>query len=198
MYAMFWIGQLLAFVAGILGIALAREQISGWLHITDYQLDIALIVLLVVGAVIASREFLRQEAESQSLKQQIETIREYSDVAQLTFNGSPWIGGDIKLNTPLSAIMEGTATEVTPGRFRRVCTDEGLMKYREAIKDFPRFPFSYFWLALCLKDRSDPSWIEYARIAQQIFEHTTQIAGHHPSHDEAKKYLSEILSKNVE
>jgi hypothetical protein len=133
------------------------------------------------------------EGEAQFLRQQVESVRDYSDVARLTFNGSEYVGGDITFSSPLMKIMEGTFTEVSPDRYRRVCTDVALTKYRKAIQVFPRFPFSHFWLALCLRDRGESSWQSLARSAYSIFERTTQIAGHQVSHDEAKSYLAELL-----
>lgn len=133
------------------------------------------------------------EGEAQFLRQQIESVRDYSDMARLTFNGSEYVGGDITFSSPLTKIMEGTFTVVIPDRYRRVCTDAALTKYRKAIQAFPRFPFSHFWLALCLRDRGESSWQSHARSAYSIFERTTQIAGHQASHDEAKSYLAELL-----
>ena len=135
----------------------------------------------------------RLEGEAQFLRQQVESVRDYSDVARLTFNGSEYVGGDITFSSPLTKIMEGTFTEVSPGRYRRVCTDAAVAKYKKAIQEFPRFPFSYFWLALCLRDRGESPWQPHARSAYSIFEPTTQIAGHQVSHDEAKSFLAELF-----
>jgi hypothetical protein len=133
------------------------------------------------------------EGEARSLREQVESVRDYADVARLTFNGSEFVGGDISFNSPLTRIMEGTFTEVGEGRFRKVCDQAALAKYREAIRQFPRFPFSHYWLALCLRERGDTEWRLHADAARAIFDRTTQIAGHQPSHDEAKSNLAQVL-----
>ncbi len=143
-------------------------------------------------------ERLRNELSSVNrrttqLETEITVVREYADVAMLTFNGSQFSGGDISINSPLTTILEGTHTEVSPNQFRRVCTEESMGRYRQAIRDFPRFPFSYYWLALCLRESGDLQWKTNAESARAIFKQTTQIAGHQKSHDEALTYLRSLL-----
>ena len=128
-----------------------------------------------------------------SLETEMEAVLDYSDVAMLTINGSEFIGGAVKFNSPLTRILEGTFTEISPNRFRRVCTKEALGKYRQAIRDFPRFPFSHYWLALCLRDSGDSTWRTPAASARSIFEKTTRISGHAIAHDQALADLLQLL-----
>lgn len=138
-------------------------------------------------------ELLLVDRRTAQLETEMTIVREYADVAMLTFNGSQFVGGDISFNSPLTKILEGTFIEVSPNRYRRVCTEESLGRYQQAIRDFPRFPFSYYWLAHCLRDSGDSQWKTYAELAQAIFEQTTQIAGHQKSHDEALADLNRLL-----
>lgn len=141
-------------------------------------------------------ELSSMDKRTRDLEEDMDALREYSDVALLTFNGSQFVGGDILFNSPLTRILEGTYTQISPNRYRRVCTSESIQKYHQAINEFPRFPFSYYWLALCLRDSGNPEWQTYAESAYSIFEKTTRIAGHQSSHDEALNYLNELLGKN--
>ena len=54
---------------------------------------------------------------------------------------------------------------------------------------FPKFPFGYFWMAVCLRERNDPGWREYASKALDILRKTTILDGHHKHHDEAKREI---------
>jgi len=181
---MFWIGQVLVVVAGLVGIALVRAAMQErFSFATDSRLDWLLLFLLLVGVALGVWQYLIESAESRVLAEEVQTVMDYSDVARLTFNGSQYTGGDFKFNSRLTHIMEGTFREVAPNRFRRVCTDEAMRKYETAIRELPRFPFSYYWYSLCLKDRGDDSWMTHAETALAIFERTTQIAGHQKSHD---------------
>jgi hypothetical protein len=194
---MFWLAEILTILAALVGIALIRagiiHQIPG---ITERHLDILLILLLLTGVPLTIKEYLAQARDKTALSTEVQTLKNYSDVAQLTFNGSPYIGGDIEFNTELTLLLKGTFNEIEPNRYRRVCTSEAQQKRLEAMKRFPRFPFSHYWFALCLRDQGDQQWQVHAQTALAIFQRTTQIAGHQTSHDEAKAYLEQILSNS--
>jgi hypothetical protein len=193
---MFWLGQALTLVAGLLGIALIRAVIVRRFPMArEGHFDLALIAFLILGVTLAAREYRTELTETQALVEEVESLRDYSDVARLTFNGTLYTGGDIKWNTELSEIMEGTFVEAEPNRFRRVCTQGALEKNRQAILRFSHFPFSHYWLALCLRDQGNPEWRAHATTALSIFERTTKISGHQASHDDAKAYLEEILKE---
>ena len=143
----FWCGQVLAVIAGLLGIGFVRSAIRKYIAgISERVFDLSLIALLPVGLASLPGRTGDDLATIISLKSEVEGVRDYSDVARLTFNGSGHVGGDILFESALTRIMEGTFQEVTPTRFRRVCTDAAFAKYRQAIRDFPRFPFSHYWL----------------------------------------------------
>ena len=65
--------------------------------------------------------------------------------------------------------------------------------YSSLIKENPDFPFSYYAMSVCKKDRNDPDWIEYAEKALTILNITTSIGNHHEQHDITLKALSKIL-----
>jgi len=192
---MFWIGQLLALTAGLLGLGIARSWILKWPWAREHHIDWVLGAVMILGLGVATKDYLSSQEESKALEQQIILVRDYNDVAQLTLNGSPWIGGDIILRTPLTDIMSGTATRNVDGTWAKVCSAAALDKYRQAIAYNPKFPFSYYWLALCLKESGDSNWTGAARKAREIFKLTTQISGHHPEHDQALRHLNELLAQ---
>jgi hypothetical protein len=192
---MFWISQALTLVAGLIGIALLRTfLVHRFPQVREQYFDVALILFLLGGIALAIREYRARTQETENLSRQVETVKNYSDVAQLTFNGSAFVGGDVKFNTDLTYLMDGTWEEIAPNRFRRVCTEAAQAKRREAMKRFPRFPFSHYWFALCLRDEGNREWREHAIAALAIFNRTTMMAGHQASHDEAKATLEQLLN----
>jgi len=44
-------------------------------------------------------------------------------------------------------------------------------------------------MAVCLRERNDPRWREYASKALDILRKTTILDGHHKHHDEAKREI---------
>jgi tetratricopeptide (TPR) repeat protein len=94
----------------------------------------------------------------------------------------------------LIELLEGTG-EMTGNRVQLKCSSEALEKFKEAIRKFPDFPFSYFALAVCLKNKADPEWRGYAEKALSIFEKTATLKEHHPSHDEALTELRRMLNQ---
>jgi hypothetical protein len=125
----------------------------------------------------------------------VSDLQKYSAMANLTFNGSPVVGGDVNVTTPISKAVEGTWQEVSPDRFRPVCDEAALDKDRAGTRDFPEFPFTYYALAYCLEKKGDLAWKSYAQTAVDIFEKTTAITGHQGSHDQMLGYLRQILGR---
>jgi len=63
----YWIGLFIALLAGIIGIGLSREWVKKEFHrIGEIHLDLILLVLLAIGLVISSIEYLKQ---SKTLRQ---------------------------------------------------------------------------------------------------------------------------------
>jgi hypothetical protein len=95
--------------------------------------------------------------------------------------------------TEISQAVEGTWLSPAENRFRPVCNEAALEKSRNAIQQFPDFPFTYYALAYCLEKQGSPEWRPYAEKAVTIFEQTTTIGGHQKSHDECLAYLRGLL-----
>jgi hypothetical protein len=142
----------------------------------------------------ASEDATTAKSLAGSLGAEVERVKRFSYVAMLTINGSPSLGGDITVHTPISRAVEGVWVKVAPDKYRPVCDDAALTKARDAISAFPEFPFSYYALAFCLHKSGDVSWRSYADQAIKIFETTTQINGHQDSHDQCLRVLRELVS----
>lgn len=140
-------------------------------------------------------ERLRKLAqEIENLQKDIIAIRDYSDMASLNALGKPHSDGDIVWNTAISRILEGT-WEKRENQFVMRRDKEAEEKYREVIQKFPKFPFAYYFLALCLKYRGDEEWEIYAKKAVEILEITTTISGHKSHHDDVLQKLYRYLNE---
>lgn len=132
----------------------------------------------------------------QQLHDDVAATKRYSYIASLTFNGMVYTKGDITMPTEISQVVEGTWYEPTADRFRPVCDAAALQKSRNAIRQFPDFPFTYYELAYCLEKQGVPDWRSYAEKAVAILEQTTAIGGHQKSHDECLAYLQQLLGQS--
>jgi hypothetical protein len=132
----------------------------------------------------------------QQLHDEVAATKRYSFIATLTFNGMVYTKGDITMPTEISQAVEGTWYEPKTNRFRPACDAAALQKSRNAIRQFPDFPFTYYQLAYCLEKQGIPDWRSYAEQAVAIFEQTTAIGGHQKSHDEALTYLRQLLGRS--
>jgi len=120
------------------------------------------------------------------------------NAAMLDATGKPYDppveGAGVRFHSTLYNLLARTYIE--KGRkisFKTDAVSEG--KYRQAIQQFPNFPFGYYALALTLRDRRDPGWREYAQRAVAVFERTTAMAncneGHFAALKELRGYLAE-------
>ena len=117
-------------------------------------------------------------------------LRDYSYVARLDFTGreltSP--GSGLEENTPIIKLLEGTY-DIQGNCGVPNCDEVALTKCQEVIQIEPKFPFSYYAIAVCLFQKGDDSWRDYADKALEIFHYATMIAGHHPNHNQAQRVL---------
>jgi hypothetical protein len=68
--------------------------------------------------------------------------------------------------------------------------------YKDIIKQYPDFPFSYMYLAISQLAISDVSWKINAKKALKILKLTTAIEGHSIDHDSAKKMINQMGIKD--
>lgn len=126
------------------------------------------------------------------------SILEYSEVARLDAVGNPpGLGpdSDISMNTELVNLLKDTYV-LRDGRFHMSRSTESEAKYRQVIEKYPKFPFGYYFVVLCLKDKGNDEWKTYAKKAVEILEQTVKIDGHNKGNDEVLAKLKHWLSDN--
>jgi len=145
--------------------------------------------LLYIGVAIF------QVKSSTKTESMLTTIRDYSSVAQLDALGQPpnmGINSDVKIENKLTVLLEGTYS-VANGQIFMKRDSKAEQRYITIIEEYPNFPFGYYYLALCHRERGDDEWRLHAQHALDILKNTTQIDGHSKNHDEV---LNKILLWN--
>ena len=191
---MFWFGLILSTAAALIGIAPIRNRIrSRWSRVDDSHFDTTRIILVLVGVLISGVIYIQNVNRTFILKETLIALRDYSSVARLNPLGlTGTVKPPLKENSSLSEALEGTWIEHDE-KISLSCEDSSLEKFRRVILSFPRFPFTYHGLSLCLRSRGDSSWRSYAEKAVKILEITTSLESHHPIHDKTLTELREIL-----
>ena len=167
-------------------VKLAREQDP---NLTEQE------ALKIIGDEIQS---LR--GRTTELERELDGVKRYSSVAKLNaagLTGRIRPGSGLKESTALSEVLEGAYTRIDDGeqeRLRVRCDDQAIAAFHRATIINPDFPFGHWSLAICAAKAGDKVWRTHAERAAVIFEHTTQISGHHPGHDEALKGLRRLLA----
>ena len=150
----------------------------------------------IIGLVINIVQMQASHLESKNLKDARSHLRnfsEYGEVAALNFKGAKSIGRDYSVPGPLSGWNDKFVRDM--GAEKQVRYDDAaIAKYEFIRKAFPKYPFSYFFLAESYKLRGDARWREYALEAVNILKITTTLPNHAPDHDEALKILQITLS----
>ncbi|MDB6092684.1 MAG: hypothetical protein JWM32_246 [Verrucomicrobia bacterium] len=121
-----------------------------------------------------------------TLEATLEATNEYFSEAQLNMLGNPSAENELISTSPISQLLEGTYS-VNGHAFTFNTDPEAENKFREAVRKFPKFPFSYWYLASTLIKKNDPLWRGYALQAVAILEKTSLVPGHHVNHDTALK-----------
>ena len=142
---MFWIGQAIALIGGLLGISFAREVLAKHFPgLTGIILDVALILLLVVGLGIGAKEHLSDEWRIELLT--------FQEVATYNANGnrSGSVIGVRMVPTPIddwaAAVLSRPHGELT---FQ--CGSTPIAACRTVIGKLPTFPFDYSSLSASRK-----------------------------------------------
>ena len=145
------------------------------------------------------KEIRSLRGRASKLERELDGVKRYGSVAKLNgkgLSGRVRPGSGLTETTSLSRVLERAYTpmeEGGKGRIQLRCDDGGLAAFQKAMEINPDFPFSHWALAICAAKAGDRGWRAHAERAVTIFEHTTQIAGHHKAHDEALKGLRQLL-----
>jgi hypothetical protein len=153
-----------------------------------------------IQALVGSERELRERtrlAEDAAIKatQDADLLR-YQDIALYNAIGNK--SGKLNdmpfVSTPINDWSQRFVTR-REGVIEFACSSDAIDACRSVIKKVPLYPFSYYFLAKCLKERQDPLWREHALTAGQIFSKTVVLPGHHGDHDLAIKEVTGILKK---
>ena len=206
---------ILEIVLAIIGLVTATTL---WNHFQEKR---RLIVLgcLLIGIIVLSinshLETTKNEGTIEKLRAQLgaaeqkiaendmvrKKVLEYGDMAKLNADGST---GLVKKGGGLS----GGETAITPkaekiwiysgenNETRRPkCDEEGMEQAKQIIGEHPTFPFSYYVLATCQRDKGEREWVSYSQRALDILEFTTQVVGHNRHHDTVKRRLEDWMKE---
>jgi hypothetical protein len=160
-------------------------------------------ILLTPFKTIALERYSGNETEAlaklgvklQELQAGLETLSNYQDVARLGPLGTTGlVKAPLQEGSPLIELLKNAWEERADG-WSPKCTTEAIGKFQEATRRFSDFPFSYYALAVCLKEKGDPEWRGYAEKAASIFGKTTSLKEHQPSQDRALQQLRLLLGQ---
>jgi hypothetical protein len=118
----------------------------------------------------------------------------YAEVATWNFLGDKMVGAGVGVNSPVSGLMKDYVQDRGDGLWWP-CDSLAIAHLKNIIEAQPNYPFPYYYLAICLKQKGDQTWQKYATEGIQILEKTTTIPGHDPGHDDALKRLKDLLKK---
>lgn len=110
---------------------------------------------------------------------------DYSYVASLDATGKPFeVVYPLIVETVISKILS-PYVQVSATSTNADCSLRGVEAYKRVISIEPKFPFSYYFLASCEKIYRKSEWKADMKKSLEIFQITTQIAGHNMQHDQA-------------
>jgi hypothetical protein len=134
-------------------------------------------------------------ADAKTLKNQFELIS-YREVSGYSVFGRKYgsINGVPMGRTPIDDWSQ-EFVDRHKGKIICKCSPLAIDKCRYIIEKMPLYPFSYYFLAICLKEKGDRSWKDYANKAKSILEKTTQFPSHHSDHDEILQEINKLIER---
>jgi hypothetical protein len=210
---MFWTNSTINLIITLLGVSLVRILVRRALpRLNDHILDIYLVVVFFTGFYIAwidhnlTEESLRKlETSLREAEQKIKDVDERESLRQWAM---VVLTGEIATDRMgLHLRSAGTLTKRYQEIFIRdeskgIIKSEGcrkepyteyIDKLKSLIKDYPKVPYAYGLLALCLKEHNDPSWKTEAERAIQVLEKLIVIQPHVSSIDGMYGFISRDL-----
>ena len=143
----------------------------------------------LAGIVEELRELRERSADHEN---QLTGLKSYGDMASLDpagLTGKARPGSGLSEAGDLSRALEGAWDVDDDDVHTARCDQAALGKFSGVARKHPTFPFAHYALAICALGNEDPTWRQHAERALAILEHTTQIAGRTPAHDQAYEIL---------
>jgi len=143
----------------------------------------------------AERKLSAVETLAKESRQKADRLQ-YQDIAlyNVIGNKSAKVASIPMVATPINDWSELFVIR-SKGKIGINCSPETIDACKAVIEKMPQYPFSYYFLAKCLKEQKNPLWREYALKAQQILKETTAFPSHHGDHDVAFKEIGELLKE---
>ena len=191
---MYWIGFILALSSGLFSIGSARSFIRKYYpDIKDSAFDKTLVILLIAGLSVTTIKYYIDQNEIKTLRRDVE-VSKYQEISLYSAMGnkSGKVDGVDMVRTPINDWNKKYA-HYKDGQIIFNCDPGAKEACREVIDKMPTYPFAYYFLAKCLREENDNSWVEMAQKAKQILELTTQIAGHKADHDNVLRDVNNLL-----
>ncbi len=139
---------------------------------------------------LSAVETLAKEARQKADRLQYYDIALYNAIG----NKSAKVANVPLVATPINDWSEEFVIR-SKGKIGFDCSPEAVDACKTVIEKMPLYPFSYYFLAKCLKEQKDPLWREYALKAQRIFNETTTFPSHNGDHDVGFKEIAELLKE---
>jgi hypothetical protein len=191
---MYWIGFILALSSGLFSTGLVRSFIRKYYSdIKDSTFDKTLVILLIVGLSITTIKYYIDQNEIETLGRDV-LLSKYQEISLYSAigNKSGKVNGVNMVRTPINDWNKKYA-HYEDGHVIFTCDPGAKEACREVIDKMPTYPFAYYFLAKCLKEENDNSWVEMAEKAKDILEFTTQIVGHKTDHDDVLREVNNLL-----
>lgn len=199
---LFWIGFIIALSIGLIGTGLVREYCRHFFpNFDDRLFDVIFLLLLFLGLGLTAISHNSNRNEIITLERDLDILK-YQEVSLWGMTGHSSKAGLIvnqliSVRTPIDnwnkeyIIHYNDDDGNNKSRFN--CKPGAKEACYRVIEKIPEYPFSYQFLAQCLKEENDSSWVQVAKQAKEIFGKTTKIPGHHSSHDTALTNINEML-----
>lgn len=145
-----------------------------------------LFALIVIGFTVSN------EITSSRMETEMEALKTYSSVAKWDALGyeMPFREGQqIEYTSPLSRMLENMYTKNEDGDYDFRLDEEAEQQYQVIVDKYPKYPFGYYYLAMCQRERGNSTWVDNAQKAISILEQTIIIEDHHRHHDEVLEKL---------
>ncbi len=159
---------------------------------TDIERIEARAKVLEQKATESKQQISNLEITTEKQREQLSNYSTYAEVATWNVHGEKSIGSGVAVSSPVSGWMKNYI-EDKDGRLKWKCDSSAIAYFRSIIKEQPNYPFPYYFLAICLKQKGDDTWQKYARDGMQILEKTTTIPGHDAGHDDALKRMKDLF-----
>lgn len=170
-----------------------QAHLSWW---SKRHADFVSVGVFAIGAALSIGSHVAAERSHRLTLHDVTALRDYSYVATLDPTGRTGKAGRyLTETTAISRLIDSVYNVLGERSVSPKCSQE-TFSLLEAIREKePKFPFTYWIAANCLRKAGDTNWVAFADSALHILSYTTAIADHHPSHDNVYEQLTKWLEE---